>query len=639
MRKLSSEKKVDVIGTILTYSPKEAEVSRIDFEGPRIAIYAKKPEAFVDQSHLIAEMVNILHKRIVIRSDPLVRLSEEETLAFIKKLVPTEAKIANITFDHAVGEVIVEADNPTVLTSKESNFYQQVIKVTKWRPRVLKHPTIPSKVITYLRHHLQQKAMEREKILRSIGERIFRPKIFTSEEIRITALGGFQQVGRSCILFNTSESSILLDCGINPGAISPIDAFPRIDLNEFNLSELDAVVITHAHLDHCGFLPFLFKYGYKGPVYCSEPTLSLMFLLQMDYIDVLLSKGLPIPYNKEDVKSVINHAITLPYGSVTDISPDIKLTLYNAGHTLGSSIVHLHVGEGLYNVVYTGDYKFMRTILHEPANFRFPRVETLITEATYGSPEDAMPPRVEVEVALASIINETLKKGGKVLIPALAVGRAQEVMLTLDSHMRAGNIMEVPIFTDGMISEVTAIYTAHPEYLSRDLYREILELGKSPFESECFTMVKNASERRSVIEGGPCIIIATSGMLEGGPVLEYFRELAPNDENAIIFVSYQIEGTLGHRIRHGAKEVQLMGESGKIELIKVNSRVESLEGFSGHSDRGQLIRYITRVVPRPRKVIACHGERSKCLNVASTIRRALMIETSAPSVLDSMKLQ
>ena len=635
---MSSEKKTDIVGTILTYTPKEAELTRIDFEGPRIAIYAKKPEVFVDQSYLISEMVNIIHKRIVIRSDPSVRLPEQETINFINKLVPTDAKIADVAFDHAVGEVIVEAENPIILTSRESNFSQQVIKATKWRPRVLKHTALPSKVITFLRSQMQNKAEEREKILKSIGERIFRPPIFKEEEIRITALGGFQQVGRSSLLFSTSESSILLDCGINPGSTNPITAFPRIDLKEFDLSTLDGVVITHAHLDHCGFLPFLFKYGYRGPVYCSEPTLSLMVLLQMDYIDVLTNRGVPIPYDKKDVKTAINHTITLPYGSVTDMSPDVKLTLYNAGHTIGSSLVHLHVGEGLYNMVYTGDHKFMKTILHEPANTRFPRVETIITESTYGDPEDVMPTRADVEARLVSMINETLGKGGKVLIPVLAVGRAQEIMLTLDSYMRSGTLKEAPIFTDGMISEVTAIYTAHPEYLSRDLYSDLISSGKSPFESEYFTMVKNPGDRQSIIGGAPCIVLATSGMLEGGPVLEYFRELVPDEKNLMIFVNYQIEGTMGYRVRHGAKEIPLVGQSGKIELVKINAKVEVLEGFSGHSDRNQLLNYLSRIMPRPRRVLVCHGERFKCLNMANTVRRLLRIDADAPAVTESVKL-
>jgi predicted metal-dependent RNase len=329
----------------------------------------------------------------------------------------------------------------------------------------------------HMRHFLHSESKDRNRILRNVGERIFRPTIHGVGDIRITALGGFQEVGRSCILIQTRESSVLLDAGINPGAQNPFDAFPRFDAPQFDIDALDAVIISHAHLDHCALVPFLYKYGYDGPVYCSAPTSSLMTLLQLDYLDVIGKQGGMAPYDQKDVRDVVLHTLPTRFGVVTDIAPDIRLTMHNAGHILGSSVIHLHIGEGLHNVVYTGDYKYSKTMLLEPAETEFPRVETIITESTYGAPQDIMPSRLEAEERLFSIVNQTFEKNGKILIPVPAVGRAQEIMLILDMYMRQGRIKEAPVFLEGMISEATAITTAYPEFLAREVRGSILRRG------------------------------------------------------------------------------------------------------------------------------------------------------------------
>ncbi len=541
--------KLEVSQTILEHVPKEAEVTRIEFEGPTLAVYTKKPEILIEQSQVVAEIVSLIRKRIVVRSDPSVRLSEKETEKLIQDIIPKEAEITGINFDPSLGEVIVEAKKPGLVIGKEGVVLHEVIKQTKWRPRVLRSPPIPSKIMAHMRHFLHSESKERNRILRSVGERIFRPTLYGVGDIRLTCLGGFQEVGRSAILVQTKESNVLLDCGINPGATHSADAFPRLDMPQFSVDSLDAVIISHAHLDHCAILPFLFKYGYDGPVYSSAPTSSLMTLLQLDYLDVMSKQGVMAPYDQKDVRETVLHTIPLRFGVVTDIAHYIRLTLHNAGHILGSSIVHLHIGEGLHNLVYTGDYKFSKTMLLEPAATQFPRVETIITESTYGAPTDIMPSRIEAEEKLAAIVNQTFEKGGKVLIPVPAVGRAQEIMLILDGYMKRGAIKEAPIFLEGMISEATAITTAYPEYLERDVRNSILHEGINPFQSDYFTIVEHPSARQEIMDGDSCIVIATSGMLEGGPVIEYFKHFASDERNAIIFVSYQIEGTLGRRVQ------------------------------------------------------------------------------------------
>jgi hypothetical protein len=631
--------KVEISQTIFEHVPKEAEITRIEFEGPALAVYTKKPELLIEQSYIIADIVNLIRKRIVIRSDPSVRSSEKDSERIIHEIVPQEAEVTNISFDPSLGEVIIEAKKPGLVIGKNGTCLQEIIKQTRWRPRILRSPPIPSKIMAHIRHYLHAESKERDRILRAVGERIFRPMVYGVGDVRITLLGGAQEVGRSAILVQTRESQVLLDCGIKPGSTSSIEAFPRLDAPQFDIDSLDAVIISHSHLDHCGFLPFLFKYGYDGPIYCSAPTASLMTLLQLDYLDVMSKQGVMPPYDQKDVREAVLHTIPLRYGVVTDIAPDVRLTLHNAGHILGSSMAHLHIGEGLHNIVYTGDYKYAKTMLLEPATTEFPRVETIITESTYGAPRDMMPSRMEAEERLTSVINETLDQGGKVLIPVPAVGRAQEIMLVIDGYMRQGLLKEAPVFIEGMISEATAIHTAYPEYLSRHVRNRILHEGINPFQSDFFTIVEHPSAREEIVEGEPSIIMATSGMLEGGPAVDYFKYLAPDKNNTIVFVSYQIEGTMGRRVQRGLTETPMINSNGKIEIVRVNLRVESIEGFSGHSDRRQIVSYIRRVTPKLERLIVCHGEKLKCLNIANIFQRKYKVRINVPDVLETIRLR
>jgi KH/beta-lactamase-domain protein len=634
----SSGDKIEISQYILQHVPKEAEVTRIEYEGSTLAVYTKKPEILVDQSNVVANIVNVIRKRIVIRSDPSVRVPETEAERVTKEIVTPEAEVTDINFDPSLGEIIIEAKKPGLVIGKNGAVLQEIIKRTKWRPHVLRSPPLKSKIVTHMRHYLHSESKERERVLRTVGERIFRPKAFEVGDVRITTLGGVQEVGRSAFLVQTRESSVLLDCGINPGSTRPFEAFPRLDNPAFEIESLDAVVISHAHLDHCGLLPFLFKYGYDGPIYCSAPTSSMMTLLQLDYLDVAGKQGTTPFYDQKDVRECVLHTLPLRYGVVTDIAPDIRLTLHNAGHILGSSMVHLHIGEGLHNVVYTGDYKYARTMLLEAATTEFPRVETVITESTYGGPDDIMPSRVEAEERLAHVVNETLEHRGKVLIPVPAVGRAQEIMLVLDGYMKRGLMKESPVFIEGMISEATAIHTAYPEYLGREVRNSILHDGVNPFQSDYFTIVEHPSVRQEIIEGEPCIIMATSGMLEGGPVIEYFKSLASNENNSMIFVSYQIEGTMGRRVQKGLNEVAMMTAEGKMDVVKVRLRTDSIEGFSGHSDRRQIFNYLTHLQPKPERVVVCHGERAKCIGLANFLERRCDMRAFAPALMETFRL-
>lgn len=633
------------MSVLLQNIPGEAAVTRIEYEGPRIALYTKNPRYLMENNQIISNMVNTIKKRIVVRTDESIRKNEEDARNVLLQLVPKEAEIKGTFFDTALGEIVLEVKKPWILNAQPeeaatSSFnIVELVDKTGWKIRVRKAAHIPSETMQQVNYTLKTSVPERIRFYKNVGEKIFRPKLDDTAEASLLTLGGFSEVGRSCMLLTTRESKILLDCGINPGAREPSNAFPRLDWANVDLDEIDAIVIGHAHLDHTGFLPVLLKYGYNGPIYCSEPTLPLMTLIQIDMIKVAMNEGTIPLYSERDIKEVIRHAITLPYGTVTDIAPDVKLVLSNAGHILGSSTVHLHIGNGDHNIVYTGDLKYGRSQLFESASWNYPRVETLIIESTYGAKEDIMPPREEVEATFVNTINKTLMEGGKVLMPVPAVGRAQEILMVIDSYMKAGRLTEAPVFIEGMISEASAMHVAYPEYLSRDLRQRILESDDNPFTSEYFTNVEHPDGRTEALrENEPAIIMATSGMLEGGPVVEYFKNIAKERKNKIVFVSYQVNGTLGRRVLDGSKQVSLMGRDGKIDVVDINCQVEKIEGFSGHSDYNQIMSYINKLRPKLRRVIVNHGERRKTENVASAVGRIFRVPTAHPSVQEAVKL-
>ncbi|MCK4480779.1 MAG: beta-CASP ribonuclease aCPSF1 [Candidatus Lokiarchaeota archaeon] len=623
---------------IVQILPSEIKVKNIEFEGPEIAVYSENSDVeAIESSNILKDLAKTMRKRVVFRWNVDKRKDPAETESYIRNLVNEDAEITNLEFDHARGEVIIESGKPGLVIGKKGVNLKEIRTNTFWQPRTIRTPPLNSRTIQLIRGMLTKERQTQKDILLKIGKRIHRPALFKNLNIRLTALGGFREVGRSCILMQTKDSSVLLDCGLNVG--NPNDRFPYFYIPEFSVRDLDAVIISHAHLDHCGIVPFLYKYGYRGPVYSTLPTRNLSTMLQLDFIQICEKEGSPSPYSKRDVKSTVLHTIPLSWGKVTDIAPDIKLTLHNSGHILGSSMIHLHFGKGDYNFVYTGDFKFQKTRLLEKAAVKFPRVESLLIESTYGGPQDRIPSRQESEKELKQILNSTLKRGGKVLVPVLAVGRAQELLIVLEEYISKGIIDKVPIFIDGLISEATAIHTANPDFLSSDLREKILHQGKNPFLSDFFETVSAQEERLDIIKGGPCIIMATSGMLIGGPSVQYLRALANDAKNSLIFVSYQVSNTLGSRIQRGFREFQYSDAKGRTQLVRLNLKVFTLEGFSGHSSRSQISQFLRRIQPRPKSILVNHGEESKCISLSTMIHKKLRKSTKSPKNLETIFLK
>ena len=249
-----------------------------------------------------------------------------------------------------------------------------------------------------------------------------------------------------------------------------------------------------------------------------------------------------------------------------------------------------------------------------------------------------MPPEREQTMELKKIIVDTIGRGGKVLIPSLGSGRAQEVMVMIESMVRNGDLDPVPVYIDGMVWDITAIHTAYPEFLNSTVRKLIFHKDQNPFLSEIFRRVGSQKERMELIENtGPCVIIATSGMLTGGPSVEYLKHLASNPKNSLVFSCYQGEGSLGRRVRGGEREI-IFKNGSKQEICQINMEVHKID-ITNHSDRKQLMAFVQKCQPKPKKVIVNHGEDIRCLDLASSIHKQMHIETIAPRNLEETRLK
>ena len=629
----------NIIEEVLKQLPKD-KISDACFEGANIVLYTKNKDFFLNNNGLIKGVVDNIKKRVELRPDPSITMELEKAEVEIKKLLPEEAGLGQVLFDPQRSIVVIEAEKPGLVIGKQGSILKDIREKTLWVPMIRRTPAIRSKLIENIRSVLFQHSDYRRKFLDKIGHRIYdgwkREK--REEWVRITYLGSGRQVGRSCILLQTPESRVLLDCGVNVASIE--EAYPILEAPEFNINQLDAVIISHAHLDHCGFVPYLFKYGYRGPVYCTEPTRDVMALLLLDFIKIMSGNPDKEPiFGSDDVREMVRHTVCLEYDEVTDVTPDVRITLYNAGHTLGSSMVHMHVGNGLHNILYTADMKYGKTSLLEPAVTSFPRLETLMIESTYGGKDNIVPSKEDCDKEFIEVIKKTIERKGKVLIPVLGSGRAQEVLLVLNEAIRTKQMEELPVYVDGMVWDITAIHTAYPEFLNNNVRKLIFHKDDNPFLAPYFKQIGSQKERMEVIEEkGACIILATSGMLIGGPSVEYLKHLCDNPKNTLLFSCYQAEGSLGRKLQRGAAEFMTsVGQRQEVNPIKME--VYTIEGLTGHSSRKQLMNFVNDCDPKPKKIIVNHGESSRCLDLASSMHQLYRVETVAPRNLDAIRLK
>lgn len=438
--------------------------------------------------------------------------------------------------------------------------------------------------------------------------------------IELKFLGGAATVTGSKHLVRTSRATVLLECGLFQGH--------RAEANRRNRSlpvdaaALDAVVLSHAHLDHSGALPVLVHHGYRGPIYATPATRDLCAPMLDDaasiqlsdarHIDRLIARGVDLEpvaplYDHDDVIATLTRMIGLPYHRRQAIAPGVELTFLDAGHVLGSAIVVLDVDDGgtRVRIAFTGDLgRPNMPILRDP---EIPEhVDYLITESTYGNRRHA--PIADAQDELAAVISRTAARGGKLVIPAFALERAQEIIFALGRLRRRGALPTVPIYVDSpLATKLTEVFRLHPDCYDQDAFAQ-LQTG-SLFEFDGLRYVTDVEDSKAIDTApGPAIVIAGSGMCEGGRVLHHLRALVSDPRNTVAIVGFQAEHTLGRRIAERRSQVKIFGM-----MHELHAEVVVFDGFSAHADQAGLIEFAEAVRRRQqpgalRGVFLVHGE-------------------------------
>ena len=409
--------------------------------------------------------------------------------------------------------------------------------------------------------------------------------------MRLTFYGGAQEVGRAAILLEEQRKNLMFDCGIKLGEKTE---YPL--LHDDELRRVQNVTISHAHLDHSGYLPHVYSKRAKPRIFLTKPTRDLMGVLLSDYYRIHHGEREQRKlFSSKNVDDVLKDARMMEYNE--PFTSDFKMSFHPAGHILGSAITKVHEKGG---VIFSGDICMRKTKVLDPCE-RNLTGETLLIETTYGGREDVLPSYKDSYSQMIKIINETLNKGGHVIIPSFAVGRAQEVLLALDDYMRSGALPQTKIYMDGMIDKAMRIYRHNAIYANDDIKRRILMSEDDPFKSPNFHHPR--SKTREDVLKEPSIIVTTSGMLSGGPVLFYLDKLGNDPKNALIFVGYQAEGTTGSKVIKGERRLRI-----KDREINLRLRVERIR-ISGHADFNELLQFV-RSIKGLKRVFLMHGEKT-----------------------------
>jgi len=409
--------------------------------------------------------------------------------------------------------------------------------------------------------------------------------------MRLTFYGGAGEVGRSCVLLENENRNLMLDCGIKLGEKTE---YPLLDDRE--LRRIQDIAVTHAHLDHCGYLPHVYSKNVKPRIWLTKPTRDLMSILLADYHRIhYKERETRKLFTIKDVNGVMQDARILEPGERSGSS--VPFTFHQSGHILGSAMVRVAEGNG---IIYSGDICMRKSRVLDPCEKGL-SAQTLVIESTYGRKGDVIPSYKESSTRLVASAKKTLDAGGHVIIPSFAVGRAQEILLILDDYMRSGALPETKIFIEGMIGKAMRIYRHNAYYANDDIKRRILMSEDDPFKSPAFHYSKS-KEREDVLKE-PCIIVSTSGMLSGGPVLFYLEKLGGNPKNKMIFVGFQAPGTRGRKILDGERKLELRDREVELKL-----QVDEIR-LSGHADFNELIQF-AKGIRGLKRVFIVHGEKT-----------------------------
>ncbi len=458
--------------------------------------------------------------------------------------------------------------------------------------------------------------------------------------IQLSFLGGAGTVTGSKYAVEHEGRRVLVDCGLFQGLKelrernwAPIP---------FDVKSIDAVVLTHAHIDHTGTLPRLVREGYRGPVYSTSGTRDLSALMLPDsgrlqeeearYANqeryTRHAPALPL-YTEADAFAALALIETFPYDRPKEIVPGIRLRFARAGHILGSAICEFELMSTKQRVVFTGDLgRYAAPILKDPDRIEF--ATTVIAESTYGDRTHGDQAPMEM---LAKAVNETVARGGVVVIPAFAVGRTQEILYHLRHLEETKAIPSIPVFVDSpMACDATPIYLAHPE--DHDLVmRAIYERAGSPLATLQTQFTRSVEQSKQVnAYNKPAIIISASGMATGGRILHHLKHRVPDARNTILFVGYQSVGTRGRRMLDGEKEIKIHGE-----MIPVRAQLMQVSGFSAHADWVEMLRWMDGFTSPPRQTLLVHGE-PKALEALKARVEAKGWKVAIPRHLETVQL-
>ena len=460
--------------------------------------------------------------------------------------------------------------------------------------------------------------------------------------MRITFWGADREVTGSMHCLEAAGKRVLLDCGLFQGRRA--EAHEKNAKFPLKASDVDAVVLSHAHIDHAGRLPLLVKLGYKGPIFCTPATRDLCsimlpdagFIQEKDF-EFLAKRGQkavgePL-YTAADATAVADHMVSVPYDHPLDIFPGLRVTFVEAGHILGSASVVLAIDDlgAPKRLVFSGDIgRSGLPIIRDPQP-PAGHTDVLIVESTYA---DRMHGSVgDAQEKLAQAVSRVAKRGGKILVPSFAVGRTQELVYELHGLVRDGLVPKIPIYVDSPLAvNATDIFRLHPEAFDRTerLVRESDELFRFPLVK----YVRSVEESKALNAlHGPAIIIAASGMAESGRIVHHLLNGIGDHKNLVLFVGFQASYTLGHRLQQGEKRVRLFGEE-----VDVRAEVASIDGYSAHADRGELQKWVQGLGEPPRTAFAVHGEAQQVEAMAGLLREAKVPDVRIPDLGQTVEL-
>jgi len=462
--------------------------------------------------------------------------------------------------------------------------------------------------------------------------------------MKIKIFGAGKTVTGSCYSLSTKEEKILIDCGFFQGGKD----MERLNYEEFKFDprEYSALILTHAHLDHCGRIPKLVKSGFKGKIFATDATKELAYIILTDSANISKKdteyenkrralEGLPPRkpiYTEKDVEEAMKLFRVVSFMEDFKITRNIVARFFDAGHILGAGSVQIRVDEGKRRslISFSGDLGQRESILINKMQF-IPKSDYVFIESTYG--DRLHPDILEREKELIRVINETYKKGGKLMIPSFAVERAQEIIYCIGQFQEKGLIPKMKVYLDSpMAMKATEVFSKHKEYYNAEVLKA-LKTSKDVFNFPNLIYTRTTAQSKALNSiSEPCIIIAGNGMCTGGRIKHHIRNSIGNEKNTLLFVGFQVSGTLGYWLKKGEKRVRLLGEE-----VDVRAKIEAIDGFSGHADYTHLIEWLGHFSPKPKKVFITHGEIEQMKAFSNRISN-LGYDTYSPSLYEEIEI-